>query len=330
MIIFSNISELREHVAISASFEFDDIKPSLKQAARKRVVPIIGKTLATEMETYYNNGSPDLNDEDKYPLLLLLQETVANFGVETYIPEGNVTISGQGITTEENEHSKPADWGRIKDLTRKHLQAGESALEDVIDYLETNGNFTAWNNSEERKSLTRFFISSAGQFREYYSQLAPGHLTFKALLPEMQTVQSMYLEPILGAAFLTELKDYTSGTEQKQAQQYARFALANLTISRACRSQLFQFTPDGFRKRLVTTFNSMIDKLSEASKEELMRVEEQAAKTGNAYLQKLEDYLNEKATDSLFGSWKNSDKYTDPTTTEEPSIIKGKGGFVGF
>lgn len=331
MIIFKTTEELREHIAISSNFEFDDIKPSLKQAGRKRVIPVIGKALAAEMETFYAEGSPDVEDADKYPLLLLLQEAVANFGLEAYIPEGNVTISGQGITTEQNEHSKPADWGRIKDLTRKHLQSGEDALEAIIDFLETNGNITEWNDSDERKRLKNFFISSADQFRKYYSNLGQGHLTFRSLMAEMQTVQSMYLEPTLGAEFLKTLKDISGAEgEELQAQEYARFALANLTISRACRSQLFHFTADGFRKRLVTTFNSMIDKLSDTSLSELNRMEAATAKTGNAYLQKLVDYLNEKATDNLFSEWKDSDKYVDPATAEAVSPVKGTGGFVGF
>ena len=331
MIIFKEVAELREHVAVSQNLEFEDIAPSLKQAARKKIVPIIGQALATELETFYNDGSPDDSDAANYQLLLLIQEAVANYGLEAYIPEGNVTISGQGISTQENEHSKPADWGRIKDLRRKYIQAAESALEDVLAFLESNGGFTSWNNSEERARLTKLFIPSAAKFREYFSQLSSGHLTFRALLPEMQTVHTMYLEPTLGLDFLKELRDIEDPNEkQKHAQDYACFALANLTISRACRSHLFQFTPDGFRKRLVTTFNAMIDKLSEASKEELYRMELTTAKTGNAYLQKLEDYLNEHASESLFTAWKNSDKYVDPTKKEESSPLKGKGSFLSF
>ena len=46
MIIFKEVAELREHVAVSQNLEFEDIAPSLKQAARKKIVPIIGQALA--------------------------------------------------------------------------------------------------------------------------------------------------------------------------------------------------------------------------------------------------------------------------------------------
>lgn len=331
MILFTTTPELRNYVNISSNLDFEDISPSLRTAARKRVVKIIGSALASEMETYYNGGSPDQSDTMKYGLLQLLQEAVAHFGVETYIPEGNLVISGQGLLVNESEHTRAADWGRVKDVTRKHIQAGESALEEVIEYLEANStSFSSWTTSSERESLKRFFITSLSQFKGYFTQI-DSYLAFRALFPEMQTVQSMYIEASLGVDFMSELKNLTTpNSYQAQALEYIKFAIAHFTISRACLSHQFLVTPDGLRKRLVTTMNALVDKLSDADLNELNRLEKHSRETGAAYVSKLEAYLNQNASDTLFQTWRNSDKYVSPSSDADKGAVLGSGGFVSI
>lgn len=325
MIILSTIDELKKHVSTAKDFDFEAIAPSLRQAARKRVIPVIGKDLATEMETFYNGGSPDQQQAAKMDLLNLLQEAVANFGLELYVPEGNVMIGTDGISVQENDHARGAEWWRVKDLIRKYAKAGEDVLEEILDFLEEDGSFTAWNNSDQKASLDQFFITSAGQFQKYFN-IGSSRATFWALQAIMQDVQNMYLEPTLGIDFMEELRDIENpGAEEKKAQTFARQALAKLTISRACRTQIFTVQPEGFRKRVTQSTNAYIDNLKEPQMEELNRVELETAKLGNAYLQKLTQYLNQNASDTLFPTWKSSEKYVDPSTFEERDIVSGSG-----
>ena len=333
MILFSSIDELKEYISLSGDMDFNDLKASLKQAGRKRITPLIDSAVADSLVAYYNEGNPNTSEANlkKYKLLQLTQEALAYFGLEAYVPEGNVMVSGQGINVQESEHSKAADWWHIKDLIRKYAKAGEEALEEVLIYLEKEDPFENWSGSEARAALKTLHIQSATDFQKYFN-IGSNRSTFLALQPIIRDVQNMYLEPTLSQDILNLFLEYNSesSAEEKRANDLLKHALANITIGRACRTNLFEVNADGFKKRSTSTNNSFIDKLSDASREELNRVELETMKTGNAYLQKLTDYLNAKASATVFTAWKASDKYVDPSTEVDKPAVSGEGGIISF
>jgi hypothetical protein len=333
MMLFSTTTELKEYISLSGDMDFNSLRPSLKQAARKRITSVIGPEVAASLVTYYNGGNPDTATDSakKYALLQLTQEALAYFGLEAYVPEGNVMVSGQGINVQESEHSKAAEWWHVKDLIRKYAKAGEEALEEVLIYLEKEDPFENWVDSDARSELKTLHIQSATDFQKYFN-IGSNRSTFLGLQAIIRDVQNMYLEPTLSQEILDLFLAYNpeSSAEEKRADDLLKHALANITIGRACRTNLFEVNADGFKKRSTSTNNSFIDKLSDASREELNRVELETMKTGNAYLQKLTDYLNTKAIATVFAEWKASDKYIDPSTEVDKPAVIGEGGIISF
>lgn len=332
MMFFKSIEEFKLFVSVSGSLKFDSIAPSIKQVTRKRLLPVLGKNLLDEILGFYTNGDKDDDtNKEKVELLELIQEAVANFAIELFIPQANAHVSDHGISVQENEHSKPAEWWRIKDLVRKHAQAGEEALEEAVLFLEKSGNFNSWNSSDQKKELEKLLLRSLDSFKDHYALLAGGYLTYLVLKPHIQNAQGLYLEPTLGKDVLQSFLDYT-GTDDKilEAIGIAQKACAFISLGLASKSNLFEVTPLGFRKRLTTTSNTFIDKTTEASQNELFHFKEEAFKLGNAYLQKLTDYLNENASSTLFTEWFDSDLYQDPANTTGRPVVRGEGGIISF
>lgn len=331
MKILKTIDEVRNYASIQSDTEFSDLEPKFLQAARKWVVPMVGQDLADAVVDYYNDGNPDEGDAANMSLLYKMQEAVVNLGLLLYIPEANVQVGSRGLLQNINENSQAAPWWAVKDAARSFGQAGEEALDAILEYLEANADsFPEWDTSAESTEHRLLLVGTAGEFQKIHN-IFKSRRTFEALASIIHEVQDLYLDPSIGSAVLQEFIEMEApNTEQAHALTLLKKTLVHFTVARACKTNLFTITADGMRSRQVMTVNSFIDKMAPAEKESVEKLEAEKLRTANAYLSRLINYLNEKASDTLFTTWKNSDKYVSPEDAGDPSLTHNTTGFLGI
>lgn len=310
-----NITDLKNHAAIDFISGFDVLEPFISDAERWLKRRYLGAELfdkLAELHQQNADGSESVSEstsesasesssDDENPilskLLWLSQGIVTNMALLNYIPEGQLEISAQGIRINTTDTKKTAFEWQIKQLADRYIKGRDTKLEDLLQLLFEN-NVPEWASSPVMKKLRQRFINSALQFEKYCS-IEESHLLFLRMLPDMDYAERIYMRSILGDAFLDELRerildgeDQLGATPTDSEKAYAHLfdliaaAVAYLTVQHT-KVALPVEKPDDIERRAVHA------------------------------QQQLKEYLDTKATASLFANYFNSDKYTAPAEDDD-------------
>lgn len=283
--ILTTIDQLKEHVAVDFVNHFDVIEYAVEEREQELQRKYLGEGTYEALVAFIVNNNSQSDKKAWAQLLFHCRRYLANFSFLDYIPEGQLEISENGIRIVTNEDRKQAfDW-QIKKLEAKYEKSGNKALENLLAFLEKNvDTFTSWATSEAFTLNKRYFINSAEVFQELVD-IGYSRRVFLQLIPSMQKVEEFHLQEALGEAFFEELKEKVLDLEEQEADykpvfRMVRGAVANLTAV-------------------------MEHKRLDVDPQEYDRY-------GHAYIQKLKEHLNTKASASLFANYFNSDAYTAP------------------
>ena len=320
MSLIKNVeTDVAPFVDIDQDLTLKSIKPDIDDKEEKELLPILGPTLYAHLHNEYNATTPDLTDLET-ELLRLSQKVIVNFAFADAIDSLQLGINDSGITSIESSQEKRPYKYQIENFRSNCLKRAYSGVESLLQFLLDNtAVFTEWQDSEYSNSSNQYFINSAIEFQKF-EDIKKNLSTFEALKTLMKDVEKISISTTLGEVFMSSLKTKLKGgtlstQETFLLEEYIRPAIAKLTIADACDSLAVEIKGNGI----------VINQLKQDGTEQLAaddaRIQRKrtfAQRTGEYYLNKMREYVNETATESVFELYFTSSLYIAPTAETEP------------
>jgi hypothetical protein len=317
MSIILNIeNDVIPYVDVDQDLSLPSIQPDINDKETTVLVPLLGDTLYTDIETKYNANTSLSSPEEE--LLKLAQKVVVNLAMSEAIDSLTLSVNDNAITVGESNREKQPFRYQVENFRKQCLRRGYGAIEDLLKFLSENtAVFPSWDETEVSNSTRQFFINSALDFQQY-EDIKANRTTFEALKPLMRDVENIALVQVLGETFMQELKtavkdETIAGAELNLLVKFIRPALAKLVIADACDSLTVEIKGNGIVVNQVAGDESQ----STATEPLIDRKRIFAKRLGEYYLNKTREYLNATATELLFATYFNSTLYVAPLTEED-------------
>ena len=290
MRLINNIADLKRHIIVAATFDFQKVLPFAKRVERKIILDLIGQDQydTIVVHPFSEDSTAPINQVKE-----LLEEAVANYSLFLAMPTINVLITNSGTKTVENKEATNADWKDKRDLNRSLLKTYNEALDDAFQIMEENVDaFQEWRDSNYYTIFKELVVSQTSIFNDHFS-IQKNRPTFLALKPYIREVEDRYLKPMLGDETLALLRAKATNAVILQAQDNAQKAVVALTVAKAAITGTFIFTESSFT---VASDQLPWEKQSELSKQDRNDLKADRQKSGEEYLKELKRVIVENPT----------------------------------
>lgn len=311
MALIRTKDKLKEYLAISQETELETITPYLNRADREFIIPEIGEVMFNDVVAFIETTGTPTTDA---ALLARLEEVEDNFAFYLGLDLITVHVSESGIQRIESTDRKTAYQYQEQNLKQNLLESGYELLGNTLEYLEKyKTTYTVWaSDTSAYKRFKNHIIHTPSIFQDYYD-IQNSWAIFFRLRSILTRVEDLYLEPIMGADFLAEIKAEIINNTNTNAVliKLIRKATVYLTVSNALHTKIVQLGKDGFlemRKNSTKNQSDENDRLSSAIAEN--------RNIGETYLKKLTEHLNKEASAIKYATYFNGDIYQDPTATD--------------
>lgn len=320
--LFKTTQEIKKHISVNHNFELEDVEPSIRQAARKYIIPAIGAPFFYSLVSAHNPGTTETPEPIK-EAIERAQEALANYTYFLFAPIASVQIGNNGIQETSSQGSTPARQWVTYDLKASLLEAGDNALDDLIQYLEENIEaFPAWSESTACSIARELFINNADELGQYVN-IQNSRRTFLALKPYVARAERFFVRGLLGDSYFFALKAQITAKniseENKKVLSFIRPALAPLALLSALPEIALKATADGVK---IQSFGNGVIKQDPAAPERISALSRSLEEAGNAELKALESYLLKNG--EKIPVYSESDNYKNRITTDTPINPKNK------
>jgi len=135
-ILFINEALVKSRTAISDAIDGKQIKPVIKLAQDKFILPALGSTFYKRLQDGIENDNLTPDEKsllDNYITDALLWFTIAEMVVST-----SFQFFSKGVMQKTSEDSSSPSKGQLELLERKYMSNGEFYKQRLIDYLREN------------------------------------------------------------------------------------------------------------------------------------------------------------------------------------------------
>ncbi len=277
------------------------------------LIPALGAELFDTIET--ENG---IEGSDYADLIVLCKRVEAPMAYWLDLANIQTQISDKGLTNivASNSQSSPR-WAYLE-VKETLADKGCAALEDLLQHLFEYATFYSWQPPVAYEGI----FKTGAEFNNYFPIFQP-YRTFESMRPLARQVEDQYIRVSIGDDFFDYLRDKAEpGEEEKIAIQLIKKAVANLTIKTACETLPIRISSNGFTVLLQRMPDSPVANASNGPAAQLGWMHQSTERSGESYIAKLKEYLNQKASDTLFADYKNSTYYVapmDPATIVSPN-----------
>jgi hypothetical protein len=287
--LFKEVSEFQKFVRINISVLSKSVLAYEPDAREKYLLKYLGEELHDELIRLYNTKEyPDWADADAKKSILdgvleRTQKAVARLTLYLASPHMDLMLTEAGyvVTAMSNSHA-PASAERVKRANDSYLNLGFDSIEVLLRYLEKyQEDIDSYRNSEAFISASRNYINTVETFDRIVG-IKGSRVRFIELRPEMDTIESLEIDPMISPAMGEELRDQQRKGEltepNKKLLDLVQRALAHLVISAV------------------------------STAEDLTWYKERMKLYGSNYLARIKQLLDSNADD--YPAYKNSPSYT--------------------
>jgi hypothetical protein len=265
-------TELKQHIRVISTNDFDNLKPSLR-VAQRYIIRVIGQTtwdaaLAHYESVNYNNphtsvddpllplvpeeGSPDPKHLDE--LVDHIQDALVHYAYWHWSPQAAVILTDSGYQVAQNESLRPAPLALIDRAESSILDTAHSFMEDLLEFLDSRvDEFVFWSGSEEFGTLKGHLINSAREF-DAIIPINSSRRLFLELIPFIRIVEQSHILPAVTWAkydYLIEAqKDGDLSLADKELIAYITPALAYLSLAEALAMLPTEILPGSFTEKI--------------------------------------------------------------------------------
>jgi len=307
--------------------------PDFSQAGEDHLLPILGDTLYEKLQEIAATIDAPADPKDEtyirdQQLLRKCQAVVVPLAYLSELPTINISITDNGLQSDEKA---PHRWEYNK-VEAQLADKGSKAIESLLHFLFRNqDHYEEWTESEEYQQCSSLIFKTGKEFNEYYTLHQPHRLYWK-LRPQIRTVENFYIKPSIGDAFYKALKAKANlSDEEKNALDLIKSAVAQYTILLATEQLSVKISEHGFTV-LIGENNSESLTTGERSvlPPELTTLAGSCQRQGDSYILQLQEYLNSKASETVFADYFNSQHYVNPSQTDSSSGNANRKSIVRF
>lgn len=324
--LINTIDELLPHVRVNANLKK---LPDIGAAEQEFLLPIIGDDLYDTLLAY----ATDDDAEDSAPLdslLLLCRRVIAPAAIsrDLFLVQGQITDNG--ITIMESENTRKAFKWEFNGVQEVLLARAYAAQENLIVYLRKNGEVhTDWETSPYNDPEGFVIIRDGSELSGVLSLQQP-HRCFMALKPLFSTIAETTLKDMMSEeqyyALNSKILDDSLSEEEEYLVKKLRLACGQLVMAKAVSVLNIKFGTGGFTVADKYAKEGVDEARAAADNFKETQFKEEMTNTGNALLKQAKEYMNAKASDSVFPEYFASGLYVDP---EQSTPLIDNSGFNG-
>lgn len=217
---FITEQHLADSIRTDNTFQFDNFKTDLQNAAEQYLFPILS-------EEFVESVVDGANTEAK--IIEYVRQALINFGAAIYFDGGSLNISSQGIQEIMTDKQKPVRLEVLSNAQNSRIKTGYAKVDNLLVYLyknQTEEFATLWKNSEAFTDFEEFPLKTPKEFGKY-CRIHNSLSMFLSLRPAMYQAMNNDINPLT-----KQFNDLTTNDEQK-ALFVAEInnALANLSYA---------------------------------------------------------------------------------------------------
>ncbi len=210
--------ELKQFTKLNKNTAFESVSESIDLAEQKFLLPILDTPQYSDLSTDLTLNTLDANQQI---LLKHCRRVVANAAMYLAYPTLNVMQSDLGIQQVKSREgtSEPANQWRYQEARSFYLVAATQAIEELYGYLQENKNtFLLWRNGKGFSEYNSLLIRNNKELGQHLNT-ADSVRAYIALKPFIMLAESKYINPIVPASKIIELKNAVSGNTITIPQQ---------------------------------------------------------------------------------------------------------------
>jgi hypothetical protein len=135
-ILFINETLIKSRTAISDAIDGKQIKPVIKLAQDKYIMPALGSTFYNRLQDGIEIG--DLSQDEKNLLDNYITDALCWFTIAEMVISTSFQFFSKGVMQKTSEDSSSPSKGQLDLLERKYMSNGEFYKQRLIDYLREN------------------------------------------------------------------------------------------------------------------------------------------------------------------------------------------------
>ena len=214
--LFKSINELQDYITVDISSDIRTMLPYIKQA-EKYTTDIIGKTLRAKLIDVVHNN---LEDENLSQLLEFVRLPLANFAYLKAIAKLNINVGDAGFTVTVSSSLEPASQWRVQDFKESVENAGNDALEELIEFLEENRDvFPDWAESKAYSFQKQFFVNNAYEYEDAL-KYEISRLEFLKIRRFIHDAEQNQIKPAICSALFAKLKTQIKENNLSKPNKY--------------------------------------------------------------------------------------------------------------
>lgn len=276
--------------SVTADLDLSSVRSYITNAEME-VLTIIGEATAVQIE-------------GNVVALEILRMVVVDLSLANYSSSGAVQMDNTGIFVVKSDSNLPASDKKLLAFRQDATERAWQNFDRLTVYLDGNPSvFTAWKDSEQRKS---YFSTLFSNYREFgaFGGIGVSASLFQLLKPLIQRIEEDVLDLNFGEALIADLRekrrsgDITSASLKLERKMMR--VVAPLALAEAIPLQLVRIQDGGvFQASIVAggTGTDNIEALSIAQQNRLAMVLGKLTSEGEAMVVKVKDWLNEHASD---------------------------------
>lgn len=293
----------------------------ITSAEMEFLLPILGEELYQQLLV-----EADVTDSDYADLIELARRAVGPLAYWMDLGSIQTKITDNGLGTFNNTNMDASHRWEFEQLKETLANKGCAALDQMLQHLFENAEYYSWTAPDDLNII----FTSGKDFAKYFPLYQP-HRVFMNLRPLIKQVEDQYIRPAIGDAFFEELRDallpqQTSDetnedegddataltAEEKIATDIIKKAVANLTIKTAIETLPVRISPAGFTVEMQRNNEMVQQGQNNAPANQMSLMYQSVERTGESYVLQLQDYLNKKASGSVFATYFASSYYVAP------------------
>lgn len=233
---------LMAYTTVSQDLDFNLIKPSVKMAEKRFIIPYLGIAFYEEIQK-----AVDDRDSEYDTLLDYINCVTANIAVYYYMQTGSATIDSTGVSKPRNSNRWYLGDAEQAKVETAFLNNGIDALDDLLNYLnEKIGDYPTYEDSEAYQLERNSLVPSAREIQEVFTLLHPS-VTFRAMRESIRDVESKLLPSIMQDYYsnLLSMPESDLNPSDKKMRATARKAIIYLATARALITRTVDATAQG-------------------------------------------------------------------------------------
>lgn len=135
-ILFINETLIKSRTAVSDAIDGKQIKPLIKLAQDKFILPALGSTFYNRLQDGIEIG--DLSQDEKYLLDNYITDALLWFTIAEMVVSTSFQFFSKGVLQKTSEDSSSPSKSQLDLLERKYMSNGEFYKQRLIDYLREN------------------------------------------------------------------------------------------------------------------------------------------------------------------------------------------------